>query len=491
MSDFDLAFERAEARVGEVLRGKWRLDRVIGVGGMAAVYAATHRNGKRGALKLLHPQLSLAGEARARFLREGYVANAVDHPGAVSVLDDDTCEDGTVYLVMELLEGSTVDAIADARPDKRLELGEVAGIAEGLLDVLCAAHDKGIVHRDLKPENLFLTKSGQLRVLDFGIARLRRDSSAVTSTKTGASMGTPAFMPPEQALGDWSAVDARSDLWSVGATMFTLLTGRYVHDAENVQRMMLAAMTRSPEPVRSLRADVPDALASVVDCALQIRREDRFADAKSMLAAIRGAQAELTGGDASRAGAPMPRERASELFAAMTLPSGNEPAARHQRAARRGPGMTAAPVSSDRVQLPRNRRGGLFLLLGAGIVAVAALAVGSRFLTLQASTAADSTTTGTGAATSATQTSTASTSAPASTSVVVEVQHGASSTTEPDATEAASGTAPSVEPAAAEPPNARSFAGRPRTSAPAPKSPAPSDPSPSPAPRPTTFNGRF
>src|SRR5262249_54182358 len=146
----DSLLTRARARIGKVLRDKWRLERLLGVGGMACVYAATHRNGKRGAVKILHAELALDAETRTRFLREGYVANKVDHPGAVSVLDDDTTDDGAVFLVMELLEGQAVDARAASRPGSRLETAEVIAIAEQLLDVLAAAHDKGIVHRDLK-----------------------------------------------------------------------------------------------------------------------------------------------------------------------------------------------------------------------------------------------------------------------------------------------------------------------------------------------------
>src|SRR6185503_20213312 len=101
----DIPTQRARGRIGRVLRDKWRIDALLGIGGMAAVYAGTHRNGKRGAIKLLHLELSLDAEARSRFLHEGYVANRVDHPGAVSVLDDDVDEDGAVFLVMELLEG--------------------------------------------------------------------------------------------------------------------------------------------------------------------------------------------------------------------------------------------------------------------------------------------------------------------------------------------------------------------------------------------------
>jgi serine/threonine-protein kinase len=158
---------RARTRVGSVLREKWRLDALLGVGGMAAVYSATHRNGSRVAVKILHPELSVNVQVKTRFLREGYVANAVGHDGAVRVSDDDTAEDGAAFLVMELLDGETLE-------DRRMRFGgrlsedEVLAMAEQLLDVLAAAHAKGVVHRDLKPENVFLTRAGQVKVLDFG-----------------------------------------------------------------------------------------------------------------------------------------------------------------------------------------------------------------------------------------------------------------------------------------------------------------------------------
>src|SRR5258708_36403963 len=160
MDDGSNTLDEAEKRVGATLRGKYTIDKVLGVGGMAAVYRAVHRNGHRVALKMLHASISSNADLRGRFLREGYVANTVDHPGAVRVTDDDVAEDGSVFLVMELLEGHTVEAWAASRPGARLTPGEVLGVADQLLETLEAAHAKGIVHRDLKPENLFLTKTG-------------------------------------------------------------------------------------------------------------------------------------------------------------------------------------------------------------------------------------------------------------------------------------------------------------------------------------------
>src|SRR5688572_3941946 len=278
--------ERAEARVGVVLKGKWRLDSVVGIGGMATVYAATHRNGSRVAIKMLHPEVAVSRDVTSRFLREGYVGNQVVHPGTVKVLDDDITEDGAPFLVMELLEGESLGARLDR--DGPLPPDEVALLADQLLDVMAAAHAAHIVHRDLKPDNVFLTHEGRVKVLDFGIARLRaaaHESSA--STQVGSLLGTPAFMAPEQALGRWKEVDERTDIWAIGATLFTLLSGRYVHEAEAVQEQLVLAATNRAPAVSSLAPDTPAWLAVVVDRALAFGREERFPDARSMQAALR------------------------------------------------------------------------------------------------------------------------------------------------------------------------------------------------------------
>jgi eukaryotic-like serine/threonine-protein kinase len=286
----------ARARVGQLLRGKWRLDRLIGVGGMASVYAATHRNGMRGAVKMLHPELAAGGEARERFLREGYVANAVDHDGVVKVLDDDLTDEGTVFLVMELLIGASVDALA-TRSGGRLAVEEAVAVGDQLLDVLAAAHDKGIWHRDLKPENLFLTRAGRLKVLDFGIAKMKQASFEGNATTTGSVIGSPAFMAPEQALGRWKLVDARSDLFAVGASLFNLLTGRRIHGGETITEVLVAAATQPVAPVQSVDPSLPAALCAVLDRALAFDRDGRFADARTMHAAMRSAAGS---GDLSR-----------------------------------------------------------------------------------------------------------------------------------------------------------------------------------------------
>ncbi len=283
---------RAQNRVGQALRGKWHLDSLLGTGGMAAVYSGTHRNESRAAIKILHPELTVRPEIRRRFLREGRAANRVDHPGVVRVLDEDETEQGEVFLVMELLDGESLEARA-ARFDGKLPVDEVLSIADQLLGVLVAAHEKNVLHRDLKPENVFLTRAGEVKVLDFGIARLRELSEASHATKTGSSMGTPAYMAPEQARGLWDEVDARADLWAVGATMFNLVTGRPVHGGRTTNEVLVAACTAKVPPIRSVSEDVPECVGDVIDRALAYEKDERWPDAKAMQQAVRLAYEEI------------------------------------------------------------------------------------------------------------------------------------------------------------------------------------------------------
>ncbi len=281
---------RAKARVGQTVRGRWHLDSLLGIGGMASVYAATHRNGKRVAVKMLHPELSASPEMKQRFIDEGYAANTVGHPAAVSVLDDDESDDGAVFFVMDLLEGESLESRIRRRA--KLDPDELLLVIDVLLDVLAAAHDKGIVHRDVKPDNIFITVEGKVKLLDFGIARVIEPGRPRT-TQSGATMGTPAFMPPEQARGRWEQIDGRSDLWAVGATMFVALTGRQVHEGETVNEELLSAMTVPAPSLRDLAPSLPAPLIELVDRALAFEQEERWSDARTMQAAARTVQALL------------------------------------------------------------------------------------------------------------------------------------------------------------------------------------------------------
>lgn len=283
----------ARSRVGSKIAGRWRLDELLGVGGTASVYAATHRKGKRVAIKILHPDLSANRSFRDRFLREGYVGNMIEHEGAVTVHDDDEANDGSAFLVMDLLDGENLE-VRRERKGGRMPPLEVLSLMDDVLDTLRAAHAKGVVHRDVKPENLFLTSSGTVKLLDFGIAHINipKDPSA---TLAGVAMGTPAFMPPEQASARWDEVDAQSDLWSLGATMFTMLTGRYVHEGGTVNESLALAVTQDAPSLADVVSDVPQPIVEIVDRALRRNKAERWASAAEMQMAIRIAYRELQG----------------------------------------------------------------------------------------------------------------------------------------------------------------------------------------------------
>jgi serine/threonine-protein kinase len=283
---------RARARLGLTLNGKYRLDRLLGVGGMASVYAATHRNTKRFAVKVLHPELSLNEDQRLRFVREGYLANSVGHPGAVTMLDEDS-SGGETFLVMELLDGEAIDELC-TRLGGRLPPRVALAVADALLDVLACAHARSIVHRDIKPANVFLTSAGEIKVLDFGVARIR-DASGRGNTQSGLTMGTPAFMAPEQALARPDEIDGRTDVWSVGATLYSLLSGCQVHQASSGQEAMIWTATRQAPSLYSVAPELPALVVELVDKALAFARDDRWESAAAMREAVRSAFENIEG----------------------------------------------------------------------------------------------------------------------------------------------------------------------------------------------------
>ncbi len=272
----------AEALVGCSLKGKYRLDRVIGYGGMAVVYGGLHRNGKRVAIKMLLADCCEEPLVVERFVREGYAANAVDHDGVVRVDDDDVTDDGRAFLVMELLDGVSLEDLRDQHGGK-LAPGFVLALGYQLLDVLVAAHAKGIIHRDIKPANLFLTKKGELKVLDFGIARFRDGN--IPKTMTQMRMGTPAYAAPEQMLGNQNLVDARADLFSTGATMFHMITGKLPRDGLVHSRSLA-----------QLVANADQTLVTLIDRSLEEKREARWPDALTMQDALVATYARIEGG---------------------------------------------------------------------------------------------------------------------------------------------------------------------------------------------------
>ncbi len=369
----------ARARLGTVIKGKYRLDDVIGVGGMAVVFRATHRNQAEFALKMLLPELSFREDLKTRFLREGYAANSVKHPGVVQVVDDDTAEDGSAFLVMELLQGEGVDALW-ASHNHRLPVRAAACIVEQLLDVLAAAHDKGIIHRDIKPANLFLAKDGTLKVLDFGIARVKDAVvSGAQSTHTGMLLGTPAFMAPEQAKGLTAEIDARTDVWAAGATLFTLVCGEFVHKGETPALLLINSATSSARSLSSIAAHVPAPIVAVADRALAFDKSARYENGAAMRDALRDAYRAAYGALPSRDALVSSLSGPASAVASAVLP---------QHTVRLSPvstppltapafigGTTAQPVSSREAPQPP-KRSMMPLVIGASVFVLGGIGAG-------------------------------------------------------------------------------------------------------------------
>ncbi len=310
------------ARVGSVIKGKWTVDALLGVGGMAAVYAATHRNNQRAALKILHTDFAREKTICERFLREAYVSNKVGHAATVQVLDDDVTDLDEPFLVMELLEGQTVrDAWKKA--GRAMQATEVLAISEAVLDCLAACHSIGVIHRDLKPANIFLTQEGIVKVLDFGVAQFR--SATAERTATGTALGTPAYMSPEQAMGLVDQLDGRADIFSVGAMMHALITGHRINNGRTEQEALVMAATKPVPSVARIAPNLPIELIQIVDKSLQWDRRNRFADARDMQAAVTEALYKLGGQLSPRkvggtAVAPPPPAAAPNHTAVMTAP---------------------------------------------------------------------------------------------------------------------------------------------------------------------------
>ena len=276
---------------------------------MGSVYVASHSIGRRDAIKILHREAAQDPLVRERFRREAEAVNRFVHPGVVEIRDIDETEDGCPFLVMELLDGQSLSD--RVRQHGYPALPEVLHIATDVLDVLAAAHAQGIVHRDIKPANLFLLRDGRLKVLDFGVARVQ---SGQQLTRLGTRLGTVAYMPPEQVRGE--PIDARADLFAVGATMFRLIGQRRVHEAETDDELVVKMATLPAPPLATVAPHTPEPVCRVVDRALQFDAAARHPDAATMRDDVRAVVAGhpppfASGGRPAVMGGPAPSVQVS------------------------------------------------------------------------------------------------------------------------------------------------------------------------------------
>ena len=336
--------------------GRYRVERAIATGGMGRVYLAVQPEiGSRVAIKVLSEKCADDPELVERFFAEARAVNLIAHENIVKVLDLATLDDGRPFIVMEHVDGVT---LAQATRGGRAPLGGIVHVFLDVLSALAAAHAIGIVHRDLKPDNIMITAKGHAKVLDFGIAKLspQQQPFAGARTVTGALLGTPAYMAPEQ-IAHAGNVDARADIYAAGAVLFHAVTGRPPFGGATMFDIMRAQMEETPPSPRSFRADLPLPMERVIMRALAKDAAVRFPSAVDMSAALDEAAADLPDHawfDLSPKTSPM-RVRSSGKI---TRPP---------------PIQRDTPPAISAVNVPVRRRGPLVpLAIAAGAVAIGA-----------------------------------------------------------------------------------------------------------------------
>jgi serine/threonine protein kinase/Flp pilus assembly protein TadD len=247
----------------------------LGEGGMGVVYKAEDTKLKRRvALKFLPPELTRDGEAKERFIREAQAASALQHSSICTIHDIDETEDGQLFIVMDCYEGTTLREIippVGAIHESPLPIEQVTDIATQVASALSKAHENGIVHRDIKPANIFITTDGTVKILDFGLAKLAGGQTRLT--KAGSTLGTAAYMSPEQARGE--QVDARTDIWSLGVVMYEMITGELPFKSEYEQALVYSILNEEPRDMLKYRNDLPDYLVGLCKQCLQKDPDDR------------------------------------------------------------------------------------------------------------------------------------------------------------------------------------------------------------------------
>ncbi len=284
------------ALIGQVLDGRYKIEDVLGQGGMGMVFRATQTSVHRPvAVKTLNPSLAAAPQFFERFRREAEIASRLRHPNVITIYDFGRAQDGTCYYVMELLEGESLRELV--KRDGAMSLRRAVDVIEQACRGLAHAHEQGAIHRDIKPHNIMVQQlDGRdfVKVLDFGLVKALEQDEEEQLTSTGQVLGTPQYMPPEQAGGE--SVDHRSDLYSMGGVFFYCLTGTSPYGANTVRKALTAALTQPPPTVGAKRqgAPIPQALEDFFQTALAREKEDRFQSAQEFIDAMLDAVADLS-----------------------------------------------------------------------------------------------------------------------------------------------------------------------------------------------------
>ncbi|MCA9593875.1 MAG: serine/threonine protein kinase, partial [Myxococcales bacterium] len=323
---------------GELIAGKLRVIRQLGVGGMGAVYEVEHEFTKhRRALKMLHARFARSPAVVARFLREASAAGRIDNPHIVQTFDAGQLDSGEPYLVMELLDGTPLDAVLRRRG--KLEPPQVLEVIAQAAEAMHEAHEAGIVHRDLKPENLFLLKGDELfvKILDFGISKFDETLSGERALTTeGSMLGTPFYMSPEQVRGN-KDLDHRTDVYALGVVMYECSSGKRPFSADNLPELSVRIHEGKKTSLAELDPTLPEPLIAIAEQAMARGIDERFESAAALAQALRRAEGELALGHAATVAIP------SELV-------GPESALPYSRTVVAGAPPTAAPARSEALQ---------------------------------------------------------------------------------------------------------------------------------------------
>jgi serine/threonine-protein kinase len=307
---------------GDLIQSRYRLVRLLGAGASGFVWSAKNELIDRDvALKIMRPDVAEDAVALQRFFNEAKASGRVRSPSIVEILDLGQAEDGSPFLVFELLEGEGLDEMLrrEGIISAELSLELLVGVAKALEQ----AHAHGIIHRDLKPANLFITKSNAgtpiAKILDFGISKVFDTGHNFTLTRTGTVVGSPAYMSPEQAAGR-EDIDGRADIWSLGVVMYEALTGTLPHQAANYNQLMVRILTQDTDPVQTRKTDLPPSVCAIVDATLKRERDERTSNAgvlaNQMEAALREMRAvrfRALGRRAADRGTGEVQRRASDL----------------------------------------------------------------------------------------------------------------------------------------------------------------------------------
>lgn len=269
----------AEARnwnPGDVVAEKYELQRPLARGGMGQVWVAQNQlTERRVAIKFMLPELATSPDTVQRFFREAKASARIDHPSIVDVLDLGTLEDGAPFMVMEYLEGRSLEQLIDKEP---LAPIQAAAVMLDVAHALASAHAAGIVHRDLKPANIYIAKKGEQlvpKILDFGISKITSSiGNDVRMTRTGAVLGSPAYMSPEQARGR-TDIDGRADIWAIGVILYEAVSGKLPFSGENYNQVMMAITLDPPTPLASVAPSIDGDFAAIVEACLQKDRDQR------------------------------------------------------------------------------------------------------------------------------------------------------------------------------------------------------------------------